>query len=481
MKKNYYLIGGILISMLLTTPNVLASTSAFSVGSKYASTIDSTQSDFTENVINAAQGYYPHTTLTASYYTNNPTYSYLNGTKVGGSRVFFINGHARADAIFTAAKDSTEYRTGLGLSSANPIYTSENFGLGTKSFKLVGIENRSFAATNIITFAGCNTNSGANTITKTAHNNGAKVAIGFRKSIHTRNDKGKDWLKKYNYSLGAGNSVYTAISQADTFSPDSDLLNNISVAGDVYTTIGTTNTHSLAFSLETVDESYNETKLINPDIDIETYNEVRMDINELFQLVSDKNIDNIDFKSLNNIDLEDLSKYKDIFKSVIDEISAFDNQFDINNYKVAYNLINDEAGFGILNFYYYIDGKIETNKVYSAIIKNYEITGINLAGVRKVNINKIYNIDEKELINKINSFENNKMEKVSESTNLKLKNSKKPNSNNALTIENFNNNVEEITEKYLYDYNDGTLKYNLYLTVGNQSLLNNTEEYEINL
>jgi len=93
MKKSFYVVGGILLSMLIATPNVWATTKAYSVGSKYASTVDSTQSDFRDNVTNAAEGYYPHSSLTASYYTNNPNYSYINGTKLGTSRVWFINGH----------------------------------------------------------------------------------------------------------------------------------------------------------------------------------------------------------------------------------------------------------------------------------------------------------------------------------------------------------------------------------------------------
>lgn len=100
MKKN--LLCGIVIFMLLFIPNVYASTLAYSVVSKYVSTIDSNQSDFTENVKNTAEGYYPH----SSYYSTNPTYSYLNGSKLGGSRVFFINGHANSSSILTASKDS---------------------------------------------------------------------------------------------------------------------------------------------------------------------------------------------------------------------------------------------------------------------------------------------------------------------------------------------------------------------------------------
>lgn len=473
MKKN--LLCGIVIFMLLFIPNVYASTLAYSVGSKYVSTIDSNQSDFTENVKNAAEGYYPH----SSYYSTNPTYSYLNGSKLGGSRVFFINGHANSSSILTASKDSTEYRTGLSISSTNPNYVTTSFN--NKEFKLVRFGNRSFTATNIISFVGCSTDSGTDTLTKKAVSNDAKVAVGFKNSITSRFYKGPDWLKKYNYSLGTGNSVSTAVNQAKTYYPNEDLTTYVSIVGDGNTTIGTTNTLSLSLSLETVDESYNETKLINPDIDMETYNEVRMDINELFQLVSDKKIDNIDFKSLNNIVLEDLSKYKDIFKSVIDEISAFDNQFNINDYKVIYNLVNEEEGFGFLNFYYYIDGKIETNKVYSADINNYEITGINLAGVRKININIINNVNENELIEKINSFEQDKLQKINKATNLKLKNVKRSLKNNVINLENFNDDIEKVTEKYIYDYNDNTLKYNLSLTVGNHNTFSEIEGYEINL
>lgn len=367
--------------MILFIPNVYASTLAYSVGSKYASTIDSNQSDFTENVKNAAEGYYPHSTLTASYYSTNPTYSYLNGTKLGGSRVFFINGHANSSSILTASKDSTEYRTGLSISSTNPNYVTTSFN--NKEFKLVGFGNRSFAATNIISFVGCSADSGNVTLTKKAVSNGAKVAVGFKNSIASRFEDGPDWLKKYNYSLGAGNSVDTAIEQASTTYTNTNLVTYLSVVGDGNTTIGTTNNYSLALSLEKVDESYNETKLINPNIDIEMYNEVRIDINELYQSVSNNKINTIDVKSLNDIELDDLSNYKTIFKPIIDEILLFDNQFDVSDYKVMYNLINKEEGFGILNFYYYIDGIIETNKVYSIIIKNFDITTIKLAGVKK--------------------------------------------------------------------------------------------------
>ncbi len=465
--------------MILFIPNVYASTLAYSVGSKYASTIDSNQSDFTENVKNAAEGYYPHSTLTASYYSTNPTYSYLNGTKLGGSRVFFINGHANSSSILTASKDSTEYRTGLSISSTNPNYVTTSFN--NKEFKLVGFGNRSFAATNIISFVGCSTDSGNVTLTKKAVSNGANVAVGFKNSIASRFEDGPDWLKKYNYSLGAGNSVDTAIEQASTTYTNTNLVTYLSVVGDGNTTIGTTNNYSLALSLEKVDESYNETKLINPNIDIEMYNEVRIDINELYQSVSNNKINTIDVKSLNDIELDDLSNYKTIFKPIIDEILLFDNQFDVSDYKVMYNLINKEEGFGILNFYYYIDGIIETNKVYSIIIKNFDITTIKLAGVKKINVNNIDDVNENNLKNKIQIFENNKIKNISEMTDLKFGNEQKSLQNNKLTLNNFDYTVKKVEEKYFYDYNNDILKYNILLTIENNNLFYEIESYEIEL
>lgn len=498
MKKNYYLIGGILLSMLLTTPNVLASTSAFSVGSKYASTIDSTQSDFTQNVINAAQGYYPHSTLTASYYTNNPKYSYINGTKLGGSRVWFINGHANYNLILTAAQDSTEYRTGIALYTSNPYNYTSSSRFNNKVFKLVGIGNRSFAPTNIVTFAGCSTdaaidtmpyswcsdNTGYDTITKKANTKGAKVSVGFTCDITSRFDEGPKWLKKYNYSLGAGNSVDTAIKQANSAYPNSDLSWYVNFRGNSSTSIGTTNTNSINPSLESVDDSYGETKVINANIDMNEYAEVRMSIDDLYESISKKKIDTIDLKNMNTIILEDLKKYENKFKPIIEEIKKYDKDFNINDYKVVYRIIGENEGFGYINFIYYIDGKIETNKVYSASINNYLVTSINLVGVKKTNINKINKINEineADLTNRINTFEKNKLNNILHLNNIKFKKSNNILKDNMVNIEAFDNNVRRIIEKYYYNYNDSQLQYKLFLYTGFQDDVKDVEEHIINL
>lgn len=101
--------------------------------------------------------------------------------------------------------------------------------------------------------------------------------------------------------------------------------------------------------------------------------------------------------------------------------------------------------------------------------------------VRKININKINNVNENELIEKINSFEQDKLQKINKSTNLKLKNVKRSLKNNVINLENFNDDIEKVTEKYIYDYNDNTLKYKLSLTVGNHNTFSEIEGYEINL
>jgi len=480
MKKSFYVVGGILLSMLIATPNVWATTKAYSVGSKYASTVDSTQSDFRDNVTNAAEGYYPHSSLTASYYTNNPNYSYINGTKLGTSRVWFINGHANYDHILTAAQDSTEYRTGMAKYTTNP-YNITSITFNNKSFKLVGIGNRSFAATNIITFAGCSTDAGNDTITKTANTKGAKASIGFTNSITSRNAAGKKWLKKYNYSLGADNTVNTAIAQATQESPGSDLALYVNVRGSGSTKISTSNPNSISPSLESVDESYGETKLINPNIDMRVYEEVRMSTDDLYKSISKKQINNIDFKNMKDIIYKDLIDYQEDFKTVIDEIKAYDKDFDVKDYKVVYHMVSENEGFGYLNIYYYIDGKIETNKVYSALINDYIITSINLVGVRKENANITNKLDENSIIKIITEFELNKQQKILDNIELEYKNVNNLLKNNKINIDNLNDNVSRASERYYYDYNTNELQYQLSLTIGFENDSMDINEYVINL
>lgn len=478
MKKSFYVVGGILISMLLTTPNVWATTKAYSVGSKYASTIDPSESDFRQNVINAAEGYYPHSSLTASYYTNNPNYSYINGTKLGTSRVWFINGHATPDEIATAAQDSTEYRTGIARYTTNP-YNDTFFG---KTFKFVGIGNRSFAATNIISFVGCSTGYSSTNITKTANAKGAKASIGFTNTIISRFGDGPNWLKKYNYSLGADNSVATAISQATTAYPNSNLGLYVIVYGNTGTKIGTSNSNSISPSLESVDESYAETKLINPNVDMKEYQEVRMNLDELYYHISSEKIDSINFKNMKkNIGMDNLSNYEKEFGAIIEKIKSYDNSFTTKDYKISYNMINETDGFGILNFYYFIDGKIETNKVYSSTINDYKVVDIYLAGLRKENIEKASKIEINTLFDKINIFEENKLQNLKSKTSVDFKNSGNILKNNKINNNSLDENIISAEEKYYYDYNSQKLQYKLILE---KDLTNNVKdkiEYSIDL
>ena len=187
---------------------------------------------------------------------------------------------------------------------------------------------------------------------------------------------------------------------------------------------------------------------------------------------------------MNTIILEDLKKYENEFKSIIEEIKIYDEDFNINDYKVVYRIIGENEGFGYINFIYYIDGKIETNKVYSASINNYLVTSINLVGVKKTNINKINKINkinEADLMNRINTFEKNKLNNILHLNNIKFKKSNNILKDNMVNIEAFDNNVRRIIEKYYYNYNDSQLQYKLFLHTGFQDDVKDVEEYIINL
>jgi len=255
----------------------------------------------------------------------------------------------------------------------------------------------------------------------------------------------------------------------------------VNVRGSGSTKISTSNPNSISPSLESVDESYGETKLINPNIDMRVYEEVRMSTDDLYKSISKKQINNIDFKNMKDIIYKDLIDYQEDFKTVIDEIKAYDKDFDVKDYKVVYHMVSENEGFGYLNIYYYIDGKIETNKVYSALINDYIITSINLVGVRKENANITNKLDENSIIKIITEFELNKQQKILDNIELEYKNVNNLLKNNKINIDNLNDNVSRASERYYYDYNTNELQYQLSLTIGFENDSMDINEYVINL
>jgi len=84
-------------------------------------------------------------------------------------------------------------------------------------------------------------------------------------------------------------------------------------------------------------------------------------------------------------------------------------------------------------------------------------------------------------MNRINTFEKNKLNNILHLNNIKFKKSNNILKDNMVNIEAFDNNVRRIIEKYYYNYNDSQLQYKLFLHTGFQDDVKDVEEYIINL
>lgn len=175
--------------------------------------------------------------------------------------------------------------------------------------------------------------------------------------------------------------------------------------------------------------------------------------------------------------------YSVFIKKIVDVIKKEDSYFDENDYKITFNIVNEELGYGYIFFTYFMNGKIETNKVYLATIFNNNVKSITLAGVKESNINKITSVDNDLLFDRTNNFEkNNKKETLYNDVSkmYKIDNdiSAKEilNEANEVNINIINKDIKKYEEKYFYDYNNAELSYRLIMDVGK---VNNTSDGEM--
>ena len=200
MKKQFYktiiLFTSVAILLMILSTTCQALSYGYSVGCKFASGIPHAGDDFKTNVANAANAYGWISNLD-SYYNYEPTYSYMSGkndagvNRLGGSKVFFINGHANPEVIICGSRNSSSYLTGVSIYNNGYTITESDNGL-TATYKTAGLNSRSMSGTSIITFAGCSTGKGTNNLVKKAVSKGAKVAVGFKGDVSTRDTNGKN-------------------------------------------------------------------------------------------------------------------------------------------------------------------------------------------------------------------------------------------------------------------------------------------------
>ena len=360
-----------------------------------------------------------------------------------GSSVVFLNGHANASFIMFASSNTEGYRTGVHKSTES---TGTMDGL---SYSMAGVESTNMLNTNLITFSGCSTGAGSDNLVTSARNQGAVCVVGFSGNMDGLSTTGRNWLNYYNLRLAAGETVAAAISQATSRYP------NCSVATTVMTR-GFTNT------IPCDDDWFSSTTSENLSrgnvLDTSTMQEL-MDNNDFLTVSKiSGTFDGIE----KNISKADLVDYETELKQYIEEITNYDEDFDIGDYKVSYNMFDQEGKNGYVLFTYYIDGKIETNKVYMANIVEGNVTGIILAGIEKENVENINTIESTSLINKIKEFENEKINEVKKMNvnGYKLENIA-TNVNNEITSKSLGDNVGEVSEIYFYDFNTNKMTYKL--------------------
>lgn len=428
---------------------------AYSIGSKYGTGLDHAGDDFTQNVLTAANAYGRLSNVT-SYYRTEPTYSYLTGNNALGQRriashIVFVNGHANATLIMTPAKNEADYRVGIctgydGARTTDGLYT------------FAGLNSVNMSSCSLITFAGCSTGQGIDSLTGLAYTRGAKIAVGFNGEISSRSTQGRSWLQTYNNSLGNGNSVYTSIINACNAYPNSDLSVEVIVAGDTGTTLGVGN-------LSTMNLNSNFLQKVDP-------------ISNTYEVIANTSL-NIEEKQMNHKN-DKLDSCEDEFKDIISIIKNSDADFEVSDYTVTSNLFDKEKGDGLIFFKYFINDKIETNKVYMGIIKNNKLQNIILSGVKKENISNLSSDLDKE-IDKTIDFENKKIENILKNQG-KTKTIKTDNIqlNSEGKIEkNSLDNAKDVKEKYYFDYNTQELKYILSVTQEKEYETQDVEVIEI--
>lgn len=191
--------------------------------------------------------------------------------------------------------------------------------------------------------------------------------------------------------------------------------------------------------------------------------------NEGDKYISLNVLDKINLKKLTNNLLkreirEDilLSELNNInaFKSIVNILKDYDDDFKEVNYKVSFNFPYEDKTSYFIDIGYYIGNLIETNKGYIINVENNKIKDITLAGVTKKNIDHISLTNEEVLIKLAKEFIGDKK------TSALLKYGKKNFKNNEIlneygTVkkESLKGDIINIDEKFQYDYNSQKLKF----------------------
>lgn len=277
----------------------------------------------------------------------------------------------------------------------------------TGRYNLVGLKNRNMSNTKVITFVGCNTaNRDHNdNLARTAVNSGAHAAVGWRYNLVIN----FGWLKVYNYALGSGSSVIEAIRKAHASYDGYNIDVYWDALGNQNSKITTTTTDNIYEP--SVKEQFSSEKLIAKSFIEKTddYLVATSDISELYKTFQ---IDKVDIPKYDIIYKEDAEKYSDEFKNLFYEISLFDKDFNIKDYKLIYKLIDEKRGYGFVQLVYFLDENIQTNKSYTVYFDGYKTESAFISGIKMKNLKNINNVSMIGLQEKIDRFERNELNNI---------------------------------------------------------------------
>ena len=146
----------------------------------------------------------------SSWYSTNPTYSYLNSSYVLNSDILYFSAHGSQDGIYL------------------PNNLSLHDGYGA-SGNAVDIRNFSLSNTKLVIYDACLTasngdGSGINLCT-TTRDRGANAVLGWRVTIGA--NSAFEWQKRFQNRLALGHTITNAVAYADQFSyADNDIKNH---------------------------------------------------------------------------------------------------------------------------------------------------------------------------------------------------------------------------------------------------------------
>ncbi len=136
-----------------------------------------------------------------SYYTTNPTYSYVSSANRLNSDVLYFSAHGS--------------RTGITFENGVRLTTGSNNGSS-----VVGLSSYTLSNTRLVVYDSCEGASGTTNICTVTRNRGADAVIGWQESI-LASDAFK-WQKRFQDYCARGYKVHLAMDYADSFSDYDD-------------------------------------------------------------------------------------------------------------------------------------------------------------------------------------------------------------------------------------------------------------------